>query len=519
MENAIVPQNKKWLIIFLIYADFTTNNDPDQVEKLKVTLNNMLGDIITTPVNAGRTRILVVMNSIKFVFDNAQTAINDKSAFYTIGICKDVTQNCITKCDIIDNFTCYKTDNSDGHVLQKSHQLTKIFTERTALQDDEEVFLITWDHGSAFGIFRDEPPLPNAGTVAMQVEKNLMQYPFLKTFWDAADESYRNNLLTAVGNNEENQALNISMPTPGVPEILKNSELNEALQAWLRNKRKVGVLLMTNCWMMNLHTMYALKESVRCLVAPQGNIDCPGYNIKDILIGINRADQTGIEPVKLAELCVTTIDNEYSKAKAAILDKSEPDVIERFKIFAVDLSKETGGENIFDKQIDDLEEIFQILVDDLKAPDTNTDLKYFLKYIRSVCFDFSDDQTQMIDIVNWLKSLIRANIRLDAKMLTDSARKKINAFLMAMLNLNNNIVLKSSSGKKIYVIERSIKLSPTVGLPPAAYSLFFPMIYRPGNPNLQKLKDNVVTDGLMSRLKSWQDLLGFIDPQISNFFV
>jgi hypothetical protein len=32
--------------------------------------------------------------------------------------------------------------------------------------------------------------------------------------------------------------------------------------------------------MMNMHTMYSLKETVKCLVAPQGNIDCPGYNLK-----------------------------------------------------------------------------------------------------------------------------------------------------------------------------------------------------------------------------------------------
>jgi hypothetical protein len=519
MENPAVPQERKWLIIFLIYADFTTNNDPKKIEKLKVTINNMLGDIITTPVNPDRSRILVVMNSIKFVFGDAQTGINDKSAFYTIGRTDDGTKNCITKCDIIDNCTYYETDKDGGQVLQKSRQLTEIFTERTKLQPDEEVFLVTWDHGSAFGIFRHESPLPDAGTIKMQVEKNLTQYPFLKIFWDSAEKSYQNGRLAAACHDEANVPVDLLQADPKVPEILKNSELNDALQAWLGNERKVGVLLMTNCWMMNLHTMYALVPSVRCLVAPQGNIDCPGYNIKDILMEMNRADQTGIEPVNLAELCVTTIDNGYSNAKAATLDRSEPDVIERFKIFAVDLSREIGKENILEKQINDLDEIFKLIVDDLEAPDTNTDLKYFLKYVRSVCFDFSGNETQMVDIVNWLKSLRAANFRLDVSMFSTPARKKINAFLMSILSLNNDIVLKSSSGKKIYVIEKSKDLSPTIGLPPTGYSLFFPMIYLPANSELQKLKDNVVTDGLMSRLKSWQVLLKFIDPEISNFFV
>jgi hypothetical protein len=518
MENPEVPQNRKWLIIFLIYADFTTNDEPKKVEKLKVTLNNMLSDIITTPVNPDHTRILVVMNSIKFVFGDAQTGINDKSAFYTLGRTDDGTQNCITKCDIIDNCTYYDTDADGGQVLQKSRQLTEIFKDRTELQPDEEVFLITWDHGSAFGIFRREPPMPNAGSIIMQVEKNLAQYPFLKTFWDSADESYQNNPLAAACHDDVNQAVDLPLPSPGVPEILKNSELNKALQAWLGTERKVGVLLMTNCWMMNLHTMYAFRDSVRCLVAPQGNIDCPGYNIKDVLIAMNRVDQTGIEPIKLAELCVTTIDNDYSNAKAAILDKSEPDVIERFKIFAVDLSRKTGEKKNICKQIDDLDEIFNLIVDDLEDPKTNTDRKYFLKYIRSACFDFSGNDTQMVDIINWLVSIQEANLMLNAKMLSTPVRTKINTFLDSMPFLNDNIVLKASSGKKIYIIEKSVNHWPVIGLPPTGYSLFFPMVYLPGNPNLQKLKDNVVTDGLMSRLKSWQTLLGFIDPKISNFF-
>jgi len=132
---------------------------------------------------------------------------------------------------------------------------------------------------------------------------------------------------------------------PKAAEILKNSELAECLRKWLGKEKKVAVLLMSNCWMMNLHTMYALKDTVKCLVAPQGSIDVPGYNLKDIFNQINKADSIRFKINDLAIVCVETFDNTYSKAKAIMLDRQEPGILEQFKIFAVDLSKTTDGES------------------------------------------------------------------------------------------------------------------------------------------------------------------------------
>jgi hypothetical protein len=68
-----------------------------------------------------------------------------------------------------------------------------------------------------------------------------------------------------------------------VREILSNDELAIVFREWLGEDEKVGVLLMMNCWMMNLHTMYSLVDTVQCLVAPQSDIGTPGYNYKAIL--------------------------------------------------------------------------------------------------------------------------------------------------------------------------------------------------------------------------------------------
>jgi hypothetical protein len=84
MENPVVPQDRKWLIIFLIYADFTTNEKLPMIEKMKVMMNSMLGDIITTPINNDNSRMFVIMNSIKYRLDKTGNQIEDQTLFYTI---------------------------------------------------------------------------------------------------------------------------------------------------------------------------------------------------------------------------------------------------------------------------------------------------------------------------------------------------------------------------------------------------------------------------------------------------
>ncbi|MEO6978239.1 MAG: clostripain-related cysteine peptidase [Mucilaginibacter sp.] len=550
MENSLKGQGNKWLIIFLIYADFTAKEKQEgDIEKLKITINNMLGDIITTPIVPDQSRMYVVMNSIKFVFNDPKNGIDDKSAFYTIERTADRKQNHITKCEILDNSIYYAPTTDGGQVLQKACQLEAIL-KKTCVKADEEVFLITWDHGSSFGMFRAQPHSPDVLSVKKEVERNLLQFPFLKQFWDkarkqhlhgaktgkiveesliepckeskkAGDIKTDNGVYVASGNSAEPsqspQSVSVQ-PIPRVAEILTNRELNDALQGWLGCNRKVGVLLMVNCWMMNLHTMYALRDSVHCLVAPQGNIDCPGYNIKDILTEITSAKKNGIQPTELAKVCVTTIDNDYSKAKAAILSPIEPDVIERFKIFAVDLSsRQTGDGSYLENQIESLDTLFRLLIDDMNGPPIRESLKYFFKYIRSVSFDFSRNKTKTIDILNWIKSIQQADLSLNLTILSSPVRDGIAIFLDSV-SRPNNIVLASSSGKKIYVIEDSEDYWATIGLPPTGYSLFFPMIYPALNLDLLNLIDNVSTDELLTRLKNWRNFLNTIDPLLSNFF-
>ena len=595
METPSNGQGNKWLIIFLIYADFTasetlpTGEKLPMIERMKITLNSMLGDIITTPIDNNRSRIIVVFNSIRYP-TNTTNEINNKTIFYSIEGGTDGAQNFINekKTYIVDNKDYYTPNGHGGYVLQKTDQLAAIF-EKTDIQDDEEVLLITWDHGSAFGIFREEAPAVDFNSVRMQANLNLWQYPFLNLFWDAVsknDETLSKNdlsngsytyiqvgpKLVKVVNDESNLGIlkfhleheskyyydrereEITMFTlggaandrfndhdksstvsltgivrntlkarHGATEILKNKELDAALKKWLCKKnKKVGVLVMINCWMMNLHTMFALKDSVQCLVAPQGNIDCPGYNIKDILAYINPPEPKNSDPIKpqqLAKVCVETIDNAYSKAKAMFLDRTDPDVIERFKIFAVDLSRKTGNKSNLMIQIGYLRQLVHLFVKELrKRSSKKNELKYFLKYIRSVCFDFSIHQVMMFDIFNWVQSINEASGQYTGteSRLTGVFTTPIAKFMQSITDRDKTIVLASSSGKKIYDIDNTSTISSVIALPPTGYSLFFPIIDCSDSENL---KDNVQSDQLLEDFPDWKIFLGFIDPEISKIFI
>jgi len=46
---------------------------------------------------------------------------------------------------------------------------------------DEEVLLITWDHGSVFGIFRQTAPDMPVPAIRLPIDDQIDRYPYLKT--------------------------------------------------------------------------------------------------------------------------------------------------------------------------------------------------------------------------------------------------------------------------------------------------------------------------------------------------
>jgi len=605
MENSPETQSNKWLIIFLIYADFTTSEKLPMIEKMRISINSMLGDIINTPIVNDRVRLFVVLNSIKFISRSPENKITDKTVFYEIENINPET-NAIKSCKLINK----RISHNDSQDLQKIERLKSIL-KKTKVKDDEEILLVTQDHGSAFGIFREEPHILNANSIRIGFDDNSYKYPYLNLFWEKATAKGRAQYLkkASVKNDYttvqvgaslvklKNDPLNFKIlefykkrqaryvfdieaqkikfinaeeilsnaklvgdiefaellaffPDAKLPEdldveqnvaeILKNDELNKCLDSWLGEK-KVGVLLMSNCWMMNLHTMYALRNSVKCLVAPQGNIDCPGYNIRDILIEINKRGNL-LTPAELSKICVETIDNEFSMAKARFLSYWEPDVLKRFKIFAADLSKTVNGESSLEIQIDLLSDVIDRINSELIKQETDRDkseLIFYLKYIRSSCFDFSDTHAKMIDIITWAQALLHVDDQLERKdkQLPGGLSVKIQLLIDSVINNVNSPILASSKGAKVYDLDGDdlpyllpIELSSSneddnshhlsvIGSSPTGYSFFFPIADCSHSIDSTKLKDNVKSDELLKKLANWREFLKKIDPEIDNIFI
>ncbi len=418
--------------------------------------------------------------------------------------------------------------------------------EKIKIKDDEEVFLITWDHGSAFGIFRELTPPLSSVIRRKPIDEELERFPYLNEFWQKAlEETTFNDFikkekekipdpiiqsghnLYKFSNKEDkkkhfikillNQSLNkflevkkIEGQTPKlifkkekiskseilkeeeslkellmheipleekVSEILRNNELSNSIKCWLaRNKenKKVGVLLMMNCWMMNLHTMYSLKDTVECLVAPQGDIAIPGYNYRDILRYIYKPKSYYRTNQKLAKKCVLTCENKLAKKRAdKIYKKLNNDhlKIDSWKIIAVDLQKkDNNGLSLFLNQINLLKSIIDILNTTLKNQNSE-ELKCMLTYIRFVSFDYTNLHSRMIDIINWLITIVNAANYNFFLPFPPEAKTPISKLIDITVKTKNksNLILAISKGELIFD-----RVKWVISLKPTGYSLFFP---------------------------------------------
>src|SRR6266536_2978838 len=161
----MLHHKKKWVIVFLIYADFRRNkedfgSEPFAMnEEMKIEIDLMFKEILTTPLNPENAKLFVILHSIKYKVEDAQELrIENKTLFYEITNPDNKPSNQFGDFQIIDS-NLDSITKPNPNTFQIPNKLTPIL-EKIKIKDDEEVFLITWDHGSAFGIFRElTPPL------------------------------------------------------------------------------------------------------------------------------------------------------------------------------------------------------------------------------------------------------------------------------------------------------------------------------------------------------------------------
>lgn len=589
-----MPHTKdKWVIIFLIYADFRNSatetasiNAFSMTEQMKVELNSMFKDILTVPIDSSRARMYVIMNSIDYKEEGSlKTAA--KTILYRIDNPNHLRHNQITSCRIITNDTGDCGTPNPGNPIQNPEFLKNIVKGNILVDQDEEVFFITWDHGSAFGIFREVDL--KVARILTPIYHDLSKYPYLAEFWNKAlkEECTLNKLIKRANHknhlgifqighvlyrlkanskeqcflrdfnffsqneikvnrtesltdapkfillyNTDEKEFEITndisnkdllklkkgdLTDIDVKEILSNDELAIIFQDWLGEDNKVGVLLMMNCWMMNLHTMYSLRETVKCLVAPQGKIGAPGYNYKDILKYLFSNISFFKSSEELAIKCVTTVENKRMRRRSRRLRDDEKDMIDKWKIFAVDLQRQGDNGLIL---MDHLNKINQF-VDKLVPKSSNSkeiqELISLYKSIRLVSFDFTLDGSFgemcfIIDIINWFNVLTDIALRNPEMLPTDHDNLLEIKGLVNQVRPQNgrkHLVLKESMGKEIYNYHEAPAGSDqaTVGFHPTGYGLFFPNKISAN----QNLISNVRNDSLLQTFFSnWRKFIQLV---------
>lgn len=572
-------------------------------EDAKAEINLLLKEILCTPINDEKCSLFVLLNGIRYlsVDKDKEPVVETKTIFYEIKSSDNRGPNVFgSKTRIIDFARFKASEPNPSKVLQDKDTLANALGY-IPKENNDEILLITWDHGSAFGIFRDNPPGSISNTMSpVDEEKDLERFTYLKIFWQKALETDKNfadsvkcqkeNIISLkqghtvynlnVDNNlhysfyktafeDRNAKKYFSVARgrntkpflicdPGfftkepalsffesrheakeeilklsrvsmqgqMPEILRNDELAGAIQRWAGDGKKIGVLLMMNCWMMNLHTMYTMKDCVKCLVAPQGDIGIPGYNIRDILRYLNDKKNISIAPQELAGVCIDTTENDYANYRLEYIfnefniDKEKSYFpIPFWKVFAVNLDLQQNGKNRLEYEISLFAEAIENIIKEIKDK-TSPEMKYFLKYIRAICFNFiniknekGNEDSLMPDIVNWCYCLLNANSYFDSNsqfVMPPFIKNFIFDFINEIAQNQNNItpklIIKATKGEKVYNTLTEKKLQPVcvTNLNPTGYSLFFPL-YEFSDP---KLISNIQNDKLLNNtLSNWEEFL------------
>ncbi len=437
-------QNKRWVIVFLIYADFLREQTLNQVNtEFLEDLDSLCKDLIKCKIDGKKFSLYVVLSKVNYLEDN-----NNNNEFLPFsstflyrlepsaeGKNKVIVQELENIQDI--DISVQRTKDLEI-IFQKIKQ-----SEKKQGYDDIRIFLNTWDHGSAFGIFgtgRQRNPPTQMHT--WDIIDNSTFY-YIKEFLDATKQKFRsmnrNATITPVGNaknsysfldmvfsiddEETDRAFNTAnatnftvikkagkdmlrmeflgneikeIPITILNEVLSNKELAVSIANGF--EQKADILMMMNCWMMNLDAMCLFKEDVDYFIAPSTGIIPRVYNYSKILEFIYEETRKNgyLEAETLAKTCITSILDETR----TLISRD----INSCAVFGVALNKEKA--DVKKRVIDLIVEAIKEFMDSLPINSKNEKLKLLLKYATIYTHDFSDQKELFqIDFFHWVKNI------------------------------------------------------------------------------------------------------------------
>lgn len=224
-----------------------------------------------------------------------------------------------------------KITEKEGFRLDDPVDVKTYFTEQVLKKMRADHYLLfTWDHGDTFGIFdrtgdTDPAPVNGSGNHEMNWGVQIHGMKIMNT-----DKFVRADL-----QNEQRE-----FPQDQMKNVLSMDELASAVE-WAFG-RPIDVMVMMNCYMQQMDTCYALRKSIRYLVAPENAMDFNGYDYEGILNYITSfPDDT---PYEVAEYVVRSFA--YTKyERLSDGEKARDDIA----LFAWDLSFFTKLADLIDR--------------------------------------------------------------------------------------------------------------------------------------------------------------------------
>ena len=367
-------KNYQWTAFFLIRAvdDDSVNAAMDLLQDLlEIQIGEDIALILCMSIY--KSDLTWLLSGVKRDKEDTDKKEHLTTVFYRIASRKDALGKWRTRMKFI-----YEKKDFDITNAQDISYYFKRFVLSNHQAD--RYMLLTWDHGNGYGIF---------------------------------------------SNNETG--------TSGSGKTLMMDEMSTAIQQAF-GARKVDLMVMMDCDMLTIDTCYALRDTVKYLVASESTVDAVGYNYRAIFKKL--AGNPSVSSKKLATYVITSYD---APLDIEVGDKSGT------AIFACDLTS-TGIYYAMCKKL------FDLL---LKAD------KGLMAQVKAA-FDgayYIDGDIPLLDFRSFLKVL---------EKLVDPAGK-VALLCDLMLEAHGTIVLKG------YVGSIAKEEAPSFDLEPEGFSFYFPL--------------------------------------------
>lgn len=436
-------KDQRWVIVFLIYADFL---DPDTGEQINHSflkdLESLCGDLLRCTIDDSKFSVYAVISRVNYDrFDDSIKKFVPTSETFIF----QVRYSAGDRNNIVFVEKAKQGIHDEKGIANIFNSINK--NETRDQQVSLRWFLNTWDHGSAFGMFTNRNSVESMHD--WEFARRSIKYPAIRRFMREVPESrgqkpkrvprlandvkkmyYFQGRAFTFKNNEPRDTLetlapillfkesgnsklplqafirfgaNISAPVDHEivihNEMLENSELSKGISMGINDR--VDVLLMMNCWMMNLDTISLMANSTEYLVAPQSGIEKDVYNYPALLDYIFRKTRqsTGLSPGELAKFCIDSI-RIYSPDRDNVRD-----MVEECAVFAFHLSRVPEIKSQIETLINGFIEL-ALDAHQRSEPNDQERLIMFLKLAAIYSFHFDDQQSLFqIDFLHWIKNL------------------------------------------------------------------------------------------------------------------